>query len=790
MITKVSLKNWRSHKESTLEFIAGTNGLVGILGSGKSSVLDAICFALFGTFPNLQSKKLKLEDLIMKKPEPSNYAEVEVEFFSGSGEKYSVKRVIEKAKGTSLSELKQNGKVIESPSPTRVTEVVEKVLKINYDLFSKAIYSEQNSLDYFLTIAKGQRMKRIDELLMIDKFEKARMNTVSLINKLAERKTAKQTSFEQIDVEKLQRMIEDLNNSILASESERKLYEDDLQNYKTQRESLERDYTNLSNLRAEIETLRREDKGYASAMEQMYVSLEKFERSSKNADKEGLEKSFKEVSKIARDMEGILSDKRKDYERIQEQATRARTEAEFVRREKLDRLESELAEKMRAQEILDRNKKLLSKDLEKDIEEKKLLIERLVGEVEVFKIKIRDLQEVISELQSSESKCPICDSKLTEERKILLIKKRAFDIEKFKEKLVSAARKKEAGEEDLKNLEEAANKLDEMLETVKDLDKIKTELDNTKNVYAILSESSTKLEEEMKQLRRFVEETEKKFLEISQQKQQLEFTYSQINDYLENKGRFSVFSQKLEEVRLHLREKESIFAGRNLGDLEIELRKVFGKEKELEVKISGAREILQEKHGRLKDYENMMSIATKEKEEVAKLERILQELKKFELGLKKTQEELRKEFVTSVNFTMNTLWADLYPYQDFIGIKLAIEESDYVLQLQERTGSWVNVEGFASGGERSLAALTLRIAFALVLAPQLKWLVLDEPTANLDAKSVEDLAFTLSDKIGNFIDQVFLITHDERLENAITGNLYKFERDKARDGATNAVLVM
>ena len=55
---------------------------------------------------------------------------------------------------------------------------------MDYDLFTRAIYSQQNRLDMFLTIPKGQRMRKIDELLAIDRFEKARNSTKSVINKL------------------------------------------------------------------------------------------------------------------------------------------------------------------------------------------------------------------------------------------------------------------------------------------------------------------------------------------------------------------------------------------------------------------------------------------------------------------------------------------------------------------------------------------------------------------------------------------------------------------------------
>ena len=76
-----------------------------------------------------------------------------------------------------------------------------------------------------------------------------------------------------------------------------------------------------------------------------------------------------------------------------------------------------------------------------------------------------------------------------------------------------------------------------------------------------------------------------------------------------------------------------------------------------------------------------------------------------------------------------------------------------------------------------------------MLAPQLRWLVLDEPTHNLDAKAVEDLALVLRDRISEFVEQVFLITHDPALENAVSGYLYRLERNKEKSEETRAVKV-
>src|SRR3989338_2896705 len=189
MITKVQLQNWRSHEQTELDFCEGTNALIGIMGAGKTSILDGICFALFGTFPALVSKKVKLEDVVMKKPKEKKFAEVNV-FFELDDKEFSVKRRIENGRAT--GELRCEGKLIESPQTNKVTEEVEKILKINYDLFTRAVYSEQNQIDMFLTIPKGQRMKKIDELLAIDKFEKARLTTRSIVNKIHSRIEEKQ----------------------------------------------------------------------------------------------------------------------------------------------------------------------------------------------------------------------------------------------------------------------------------------------------------------------------------------------------------------------------------------------------------------------------------------------------------------------------------------------------------------------------------------------------------------------------------------------------------------------
>jgi exonuclease SbcC len=94
------------------------------------------------------------------------------------------------------------------------------------------------------------------------------------------------------------------------------------------------------------------------------------------------------------------------------------------------------------------------------------------------------------------------------------------------------------------------------------------------------------------------------------------------------------------------------------------------------------------------------------------------------------------------------------------------------------------VESALSGGERSAAALTLRMAIAFVLTRQLSWMILDEPTHNLDERSVRTLSQMLREKLPTFLDQIFVITHNPEIEKSATGSLYLLQREKNEDGAT------
>jgi exonuclease SbcC len=211
--------------------------------------------------------------------------------------------------------------------------------------------------------------------------------------------------------------------------------------------------------------------------------------------------------------------------------------------------------------------------------------------------------------------------------------------------------------------------------------------------------------------------------------------------------------------------------------------------KENSAKIEMSKELVDEKNKSLKELEEKEKQVKEWEKEIKFLEYNITSLNIFQKSLENTQIMLREEFTRVINAGLDDLWNKLYPYDDFISLKLGIINKDYALQLKSRDGTWVNVEGITSGGERSSACLTLRVAFALVLTQNLSWLVLDEPTHNLDRQGIQGLSSVLRDHIPQLVDQVFIITHEEELESAVSGSLYKLDRNKAVDEPTKATLV-
>jgi len=152
--------------EITLDDEASTL-VIGGNGSGKSTFLDAICFALFGK-PFRNINKPQLVNTINQKD-----AVVEVEFTTND-KAYKIIRGMK----PNIFEIYCDGKLItQSAAVKDYQEHLEKfILKLNYKSFTQIVILGSASFTPFMQLAAAERRSIIEDLLDIQIF--SRMNSV------------------------------------------------------------------------------------------------------------------------------------------------------------------------------------------------------------------------------------------------------------------------------------------------------------------------------------------------------------------------------------------------------------------------------------------------------------------------------------------------------------------------------------------------------------------------------------------------------------------------------------
>lgn len=154
VINYVHIKNMYAHKDTFIEFSEGKNYIVGPIGSGKTEVLQAISFALFGTSA-LRDKS-------------SSYKDIYVELgFNYRGETFVIKRRINDASLLILDITDNEFKEIVN-STSGVNQKIIALLGYNYDIFLLSNFCQQKKLSYFSELTPAKRLQYIDKISGIE----------------------------------------------------------------------------------------------------------------------------------------------------------------------------------------------------------------------------------------------------------------------------------------------------------------------------------------------------------------------------------------------------------------------------------------------------------------------------------------------------------------------------------------------------------------------------------------------------------------------------------------------
>ena len=462
IIKKLKLQNIRSYKDATIDFPLGKTLFEGDIGSGKSTILMAIEFALFG----LGSEK---GAALLKAGESQGKVGI---IFDVDGKEYAIMRGLVKKRNT----IQQTEGTLKTPegllhlSPTELKEKVLEILNFNEPpdpkaqswIYRYAVFTPQEEMKTILFLRPDLRLQTLRKAFRLEDYKIATENAKELSSSIKLR--AAKLEAEASDVPELKKKIEEILRQIAEKEKmldTLKVTEQEkqglLNNLTEEKNKLHVEEVQLSGSTAdathldklirgkekEIEEATEEIDEFKTKTKQLDHKVEKLEAIKKPTDKsqDELKKEINELEKrekILRKVETQLEAKLGDYESIQQSGNCPTCDRPANPEEFKEKITTKRLEKNEAS----RKVKECTKSLE---ESRQMLDER--KEYDDAQEKLKDYRDRIDEYQE--------------------------EIEKLKSKNVSAQKeideaipKLRDAKQNLERLKEVSEKLNELLDHI------------------------------------------------------------------------------------------------------------------------------------------------------------------------------------------------------------------------------------------------------------------------------------------------------------------------------------
>ena len=180
LFKKIRYKNFLStgNQYTEIDFTKhATNLIVGTNGAGKSTVLDALCFSLYGK----GFRKINKPQLVNSVNEKD--CKVEIEFSIGKTE-WKVIRGIKPA----IFEIERDGKVLDQSSASLDQQkwLEQNVLKMNYKSFTQIVILGSSTFVPFMQLSASNRREVIEDLLDIKIFSSMNLVVKEKIRQIKE----------------------------------------------------------------------------------------------------------------------------------------------------------------------------------------------------------------------------------------------------------------------------------------------------------------------------------------------------------------------------------------------------------------------------------------------------------------------------------------------------------------------------------------------------------------------------------------------------------------------------
>lgn len=552
-ILSLELNNFLSYQKQKVDFSDGVTVFVGRNGAGKTSLLEAVLWSLYG-----ESRSKSDIDLLRLGQKKFSVKLV----FECNEEVYTIVRSRDKVK-SELRFFKGQGDELQeiTASTLKDTQVkINNIVKLDYKSFLVSVYFGQEQVGMFSEFTPAERKNVLRKILDLDWFDKCLQIVKDDAKKI------------ELDLEKIAVKKEILKNDVVDESFFQKQIQEHL--------------FSIENLIKEKETIDKELK----EIEMNYNSL-----LDRKKDKEKLLKILSELEDL----------------NIQKNDLKNKIEQLLLDRQSFDKKILELNERL---VVLENEKQLILKTLEGLEEENKeleLKKENLLKEIEDRKIQLKLVEEKINSFRNSylEIKdmqvCYVCKTKIDSDKKKNILDDIVCQGQSFK--LKQEELNKELGvfmadfqllqeklEEMFQDLKKKRDELQqkekEVISLSKDIDAYKQKVDFSNYMLSdvrknldFLEKTLTDKEKEIEELKKRVDEfKEEDFDILEKQKKEKEELLFKLDDSIQQlkleleltKDKLEKSQEAIKELRQLEQVGEQIKQTLKVGDV---LQEVFGK---------------------------------------------------------------------------------------------------------------------------------------------------------------------------------------------------------------------
>jgi exonuclease SbcC len=513
IVKSIELENIRSHRHTLIKFPKASILLAGDIGSGKSTILAALEFALFG----LQKGEIEGKSLLRH---GSEVGKVRAELFVNGKDVVITRELTKKKNSYTQSEvvLEVDGKK-ERLSVEEINEKIVRLLNLpdakrKNLIYRFTVYTPQEQMKRILEEKPDVRLNIIRKIFNIDKYKRVAENVEIYAKEL--RNEIRMMKNELKDVEEIKKAIEALEKekkelekavrefgiNVKSLEEELKRAEKEFLECKAKVREMEEKAIMLSKLKAKVEEKRRSVERLAKEIGEIDVK-KKEELAKTKADYEA---RMAEIEKELRDMKKSVAELREKREEI--------VKAEHANNAKIEQYKQEIEESLqldicpkckqkvseqhkqqmtkKMQDAIERLKEevkkqheegmrlrqeieSLEKSIEKKMEQERILakslkdVELAIARYNEYEHKLslkRQLEEEIAEMEEEIKKVSVDESEYRRQKQ--LAEKKEEEVNKLKEKVYDARLKLARAEENLKanvkSIEEKKKQLEQKRE--------------------------------------------------------------------------------------------------------------------------------------------------------------------------------------------------------------------------------------------------------------------------------------------------------------------------------------